>query len=55
MNAPGRQKLSIGRFSPVSRHSMQIDILTYYRLRNRKTFESLGLPPERGLNFYPTV
>ena len=38
---PGRQKL--GRYrSPVSRHSIQSYILTYYRLRKREPLIALG-------------
>ena len=43
----GRQRLGTCRLvnSPVSRRSMQSYILTYYRLRNQKLFDSPGLPP----------
>ena len=41
LNEPGRQKL--GRHSsPVSRHSIQSYMLTYYRLRKREPLIALG-------------
>ena len=51
LNEPERQKLGRYTRSPVSRHSMQSHIRTYYWLRKGEPLIALGSHQGRWLNF----